>query len=812
MQRMKYRLYKSGEFFGNQQRYQIIEQISRDHRDEMYRVRDTSEDLILVIKLLPQDFVGNKELQFHFLDVLTRNHFLNHDYIVQALSFESIAESNGQIPFFTMTDIPGQILVEVLADAIDNRLPIERVLRLGYQIGQILDYTHHLEIMDARGNFSKGIFHGCLNPHHIFVSDQDKVFISEFGIAGLLASAFERPLYRHHRHHLYLSPEQHQGGAYDHRADLFALACILFHMLTGSPPDPQRGLCTHLEGYTLEPSSILSREQNDVLAKALSLKPADRYNTVFDFIEAFADAPATLIKPSPSKERKEPVSPALSPTSTTTTVQLTGTRATGLSNKMRSLFDPGKRKAYAMLSLVVILCFSTLYILMKPAPTIVQPESVNGDAIKIGIADNRESTPTPEPNIVISASFQGMSVPADIYLDNEELLGHTPLQLESLPAGTINLFARGSDTIGFISFEYSESYPVRIDIPLFQDSALVSISSPTEQAAIYVDGQETGRLAPAILALPSGKHTLSLRKEGFSPADQNVECAPLTSQVVQFNQLNEITKTKPTPRITQKTPTPLPTKTVPASRSDWRNSYGMTFVRIPAGKVVIGASQTDRFRGDDETTFTVELTYDYYIMTTEVTQDQWYSIMGNQKAKFLNCGGNCPVENVNWYEVQRFIELLNEKTGTDGYRYRLPTEVEWEYAARAGRNSSLSEGELAMPGCSPIDAILARIAWYCGNSEHTTHPVGQKKGNAFGLYDLSGNVMEWCQDRYGDYPQAGTTIKNYEGPSYGRNRVIRGGSWNSKAEDCRITKRFSYGPGRDNNETGFRLVALPSKK
>ena len=166
--------------------------------------------------------------------------------------------------------------------------------------------------------------------------------------------------------------------------------------------------------------------------------------------------------------------------------------------------------------------------------------------------------------------------------------------------------------------------------------------------------------------------------------------------------------------------------------------------------------------------------------------------MGNDPSRFSNCD-NCPVEQVSWNDIQDFIQKLNQKTGKN---YRLPTEAEWEYAARGGNKSkgytysgSNSSGE---------------VAWYTDNSDSKTHPAGQKQPNELGLFDMSGNVWEWCSDWYGsDYYQSSPS-SNPKGASTGSFRVRRGGGWCSNARDCRSAYRdFTY-PGR---RIGFRLAS-----
>ncbi len=184
---------------------------------------------------------------------------------------------------------------------------------------------------------------------------------------------------------------------------------------------------------------------------------------------------------------------------------------------------------------------------------------------------------------------------------------------------------------------------------------------------------------------------------------------------------------------------------------------------------------------------------DYYIGETEVTQALWKAVMGSNPSNWQ--GDNLPVENVSWDDCQEFIRKLNQKTGKN---FRLPTEAEWEYAARGGRKSK----GYKYAGSNSI----GNIAWYNDNSGRKTHPVKGKAANELGLYDMSGNVWEWCQDWYGDYNSGSQS--NPTGPSTGSYRVLRGGGWGVIAGYCRVSFRSYGNPGIRYGDYGFRL-ALP---
>lgn len=230
------------------------------------------------------------------------------------------------------------------------------------------------------------------------------------------------------------------------------------------------------------------------------------------------------------------------------------------------------------------------------------------------------------------------------------------------------------------------------------------------------------------------------------------------------------------------------------------NSDFVEMIFVEGGTFIMGCipEYSDDCRPGERPNRQVTLS-DFYIGKYEVTQEQWKEIMGKNSSSFK--GENLPVERVTWTDVHNFIEKLNEKTGEN---YRLPTEAEWEYAARGGNKS---EG-YNYSGSNE----LMEIAWYGENSENKTHPVGSKQPNELGIYDMSGNVWEWCEDLYDQYPSEAEI--NPVGPQFGRGAILRGGSWiedevinKSDPMKClRTTYRYYEAKGYTNNTIGFRLV------
>ena len=225
--------------------------------------------------------------------------------------------------------------------------------------------------------------------------------------------------------------------------------------------------------------------------------------------------------------------------------------------------------------------------------------------------------------------------------------------------------------------------------------------------------------------------------------------------------------------------------------SSWTNSAGMEFERIPAGGFLMGSPSDEDGRFPNERQHEVRISQGFWMGKYEVTQGEWEAVMGGSPSYHSECGPRCPVEMVSWEDAQEFIGSLNERESGRGYRYRLPTEAEWEYAARAGTMEA-RYGE------------LDDVAWYWDNSGRNPHPVGQKRANSWGLHDMLGNVWEWTGDWYGGYP-SGPVTDNWR-PVSGRYRVIRGGSWSGYARFVRSTIRGTGSPGTRYRYVGFRLV------
>ncbi|MCC6694073.1 MAG: formylglycine-generating enzyme family protein [Candidatus Hydrogenedentes bacterium] len=229
---------------------------------------------------------------------------------------------------------------------------------------------------------------------------------------------------------------------------------------------------------------------------------------------------------------------------------------------------------------------------------------------------------------------------------------------------------------------------------------------------------------------------------------------------------------------------------------------GIEFQWCPPGSFMMGSPLSEVGRFDNETRHRVVISQGFWLGKYEVTQAQWVAVTGSNPSYFSSATSAIkPVEQVSWDDVQYFLAELNANKSAIGGPYRLPTDAEWEYAYRAKTTARFYWGE------DPTESDITDYAWYLGNASNETHNVGEMLPNDWGLYDMGGNVDEWCQDWYADDPDG--SFVDPQGPATGTSRVARGGSWNSSPAYCRAALRDFFLPSSRNAVRGFRLLRIP---
>ena len=389
----------------------------------------------------------------------------------------------------------------------------------------------------------------------------------------------------------------------------------------------------------------------------------------------------------------------------------------------------------------------------------------------------------------------------------------------------------------------------------------LEVRANADGARVYVSGKDVGEAPAFVPDVPSGTVRVRIVKDGYEPWEKDVEVDAGRKRIVRAS----LTPVKPKParlyvrtdpadatvRILNISPrfvqgmelragryhlqvtseeyedheewielsagedrdvevrlTPLPEKPVVSGGragepiTDRIGGAEFKFAYIPPGTFTMGSPAGEPDRDNDETQHEVTLSKGFHMQTTEITQGQWKAVMGSNPSYFKNCGDDCPVEQVSWNDCQEFIKKLNRLAGSN--RYRLPTEAEWEYAARAGTSTPFAFGDCLSTDQANYDGNYPLSGCRKGEYRKTPIRVGSLSANAWRLYDMHGNVWEWCQDWKGDYPRGAVTDPT--GPSSGSNRVFRGGSWYFNARNCRSANRISVTPDYRNNGLGARLV------
>jgi formylglycine-generating enzyme required for sulfatase activity/serine/threonine protein kinase len=357
------------------------------------------------------------------------------------------------------------------------------------------------------------------------------------------------------------------------------------------------------------------------------------------------------------------------------------------------------------------------------------------------------------------------------------LTGRTPAELSDLPPGRYE-----------VSFQ-REGWPVqarRVELKRGERASataefvpgVIELTSVPSGAEVWSEGRRVGTTPFRVAEALPGSYEYELRLRGYQPATSALTVRARDTTRVEVS-LEEIRGPQPGQRFT-----------IP--------DLGMELMPIPPGSFQMGSARGGN--NNERPVTRVTISRPFWLAKTEVTQRQWQLVMGNNPSHFK--GEILPVEQVLWDEAMEYCRKLTERERLagrlqEGYVYTLPTEAQWEYAARAGTTGDYG-------GTGRLDDM----GWYDRNSGHSTKPVGTKGANAWGLHDMHGNVWEWCLDWYGPYP--GGSVTDPTGPAPGNRRVLRGGSWGGTAVYCRSAVRGSWEPGLRNSNLGFHLGFRPA--
>jgi len=415
--------------------------------------------------------------------------------------------------------------------------------------------------------------------------------------------------------------------------------------------------------------------------------------------------------------------------------------------------------------------------------------SSNGHFSKEKISDNFESYLSVSSNI-----------PSEVYLNGWNI-GNTKLDKFPVAPDKYRLWVKQKEYLPYsiwLDVQYHYHYDVNVIMNQVKiPKSMMFIHTKPENADIHI--KNAAKNFYQGIPLKSGTYELEVKYRGYEPHYQRVDVNGNEDVYLDIN-----------------------LEKMPEIAQEIENSIGMKLVLIYPDSFVMGSPETEIKRDEDEKQHRVTISKPYYIGQTEVTQVQWKHVMGDNPSSFWNCGSDCPVENVAYETCLLFIDKLNKLEETD--TYRLPTEAEWEFACRAGTQTPLYSGPLSI-NAKGVSPELEEVGWYISNNclefatrwpkneykciSRGTHPVALKKPNPWNLFDMHGNVYEWCMDIYHknayDKHAEKDPIYMQEGPGY----VVRGGSWTHYPRLARSANRDYFLENKAANYIGLRLVKEP---
>jgi formylglycine-generating enzyme required for sulfatase activity len=737
-------------------RYRILKELGRGGMGVVYQAEQTLMDRPVAIKVIGRELLSHPDALERFRREIKAAARLTHPNIVIAHDAEEV----GDLHILVMEYVQGQSLAEVLRRK--GPLSVAHACHFARQAALGLQYA-----------LEKGMVHRDIKPQNLMMTPKGQVKILDFGLAKVVSEAGAGQSLTASGAYMgtpeYCAPEQAADARQaDIRADIYSLGCTLYALLAGKPPFQEDTAVLTILAHLSKEVPPLPKVRPDVppelwavIERMLAKDPAGRH-------------------PKPAE-----VAQALLP------------------------YCRGGAEA-------------------RVAPIPLQAEErPEAGRIRLPIAKGRQGVGEVR---AAPAPAAGETSPGNRQATRKS---RNPSRTAIEAAKRRRWWLIGGGAAALLALATGVWLVAGIVLKVKTQQGVVVLDIDPPDAEVSVDGRRwTVKLAgdqePLLIELPEGRHELKVTRGGFETFTKEFTLRAGKSQRVVARLLPEkgltpapdqsppaSEKTKdnvagiPRPALLDCTePNGLAATEVRRAQEAWAkylgrqveetvdvgNSVRMTFVLIPPGKFRMGSPANEMYRNADETLHTVTLTGPFDMAKTEVTQRQYLALTGKDPSQFR--GGELPVEQVSWKEATDYADRL-AKQRTDNYLYRLPTEAEWEYACRAGTTTAYYTGN---------EQTRKRAGWCTYNGEPgsatATKPVAQFEPNAWGLYDMHGNVWEWCADRYGPYPGSGVT--NPTGPEKGSGWIIRGGCFRAYPGQHRAANRGHFAKPYEN--LGFRLA------
>ena len=792
-------------------RYEILRPLGEGGMGKVYLAKDKRFGKQVVVKV-PTMEAGDKEFKDRFMREIASLATLEHAHIVTTVDWGEIEG----IPFLVLRYLSGGSLRDRITDAqgFYKPMPLEGLNQWLPQIASALDFIH-----------TKNWVHRDLKPDNILFDEAGNPYLADFGIAKALEGApmgVKTTMGAFIGTPQYMAPEMHLGKGIGPRADQFGLGVLVYEALAGKIPfagtTPTAIFVEVMQGkarpiHELVPGIPL--EKSNALMKGITKEPRDRYGSCVEFANAVtgsmlarglssagSETPPRVVIPGTRIETpKKPDIPGTR-IETPSKPEIAGTRLEKSGSRpdvrLRSedyLTKEGQLLAQLCRDLVE--AGKVTKELFLEARKFCKSNDLTGMPGGVLIAEKIESI-IKTGHVSKEISQEIVSLAGDILGLEKPVIASTRMETPSKPEITRTRLERNGSKAPAVEEteeENEEEFPFgkkfeRRGEKKRNNSAIFVLAGVVGGAAllgiILIFALGENKATPVVVNTESNKEETKAKHLELVKLKQEEETKSKQMESVKLKQ-EEVAKAKQEGEAKAKEMELIKSKVGKEEVENLVKGVKLEMVLIPLGKFVMGSPTSEEGRRADEKQHEVTLTKPFYMGKHEVTQEQWESVMGNNPSSRTK-GAKLPVTDVSWNDCQDFVKKLNEKTNSG---YRLPTEAEWEYACRAGTTTAYAVGNSLSKGDANIDGDRIKA-------------VGSYIPNAFGLYDMHGNVSEWCEDTPDDYPVGSVT--DPKGPEVGPYRVLRGGYFSDFDSGARSSVRNINTPTDRGSYYGFRLA------
>ena len=768
--------------------YEVIKKLGAGGMATVYLAREKALDRQVAIKLLPKAFSRDAGFVSRFKNEAQVAANLEHPHIVRIYQISEQAD----LVYFVMSFVPGGSVTDRIKE--QEMIPLDDLIQWAIDACSALAYGHE-----------RGVIHRDLKPDNIMIDKNNRVVLMDYGIAkagegtGLTqaGSVIGTPQY--------MSPEQARGLPLDARSDIYSMGIVLYQMATGELPfqatDAASLMYMHVH-ETPEPPDARNADipewLKNIILKCLAKNPVDRFASADELKAALSEkySPKITVTPMAERDRKKRRIALVMTAAAVVVIAIAAVLFFRWQAGQREIEEQARiqqqqqereqarQDAEASAAEKDDMAYeNALSVNTKEAFNsylMLYPAGRHLDEVKDRIA----AIETRETEQEAAKLEETREDPAEAERRRQEAAERRRREQEAEQRRMDDTAYQQAEMVNSIQSynTYLKNYPNGIH----REAAMVKLASLDEAEAerLSAQAEEVSRRDDLAFQLASSANT----KEGYN------------TYLISFPDGEHSAEARA--KITSIEEAETQQEKIRVALS----ALSLRMVEIVPGGFLMGS---EKGGGDEKPVNTVRLA-GLHMSSTEITQAQYESVIKDNPSYF-KLDDNSPVERVTWRDAITFCNRLSEKVGLEScYNlgtgacdysksgFRLPTEAEWEYACRAGSGLeySLGDGESA----------LNRAGWYQRNSREGTHPVAQKTQNEWGLYDMHGNVWEWCNDWYDKGYYGSMEQENPRGSASGKEKVIRGGGWLDNPRDCRSAKRKSFDPAKNYSDIGFRVV------